>query len=335
MGGNALKIAKVRRYERAEFDAISKEILDILKKECEIDAHVPKFYHKKETFGDLDVLVRKEQLYVDIKTLVQTIFNPTEIYKNGSVISFDYKEFQIDFIVTCYGDLETSKHYFSYNDLGNFMGRIAYKMGFRYGDYGLKVIYLHEDGGRKFSRIISKDPEKIFEFLGFDYQRYLEGFDDVEDIFEYVVNSKYFNRNIFDYDQLNHQNKTRNRKRKNYRLFLEYIQNLEDHTPYDFLSKLEYIERAEYFFNVEILEQINEWNRIVAMDKEVAKKFSGKHIIEKYGLQGKEVGRSIGVFKEFITDYLFHINSDKTYVEFILDTKEKDIYKLFEYSNKL
>ena len=218
MGGNALNI-ETRRYEKKEFYEIMLEVGAMLSSKG-IESDVPAWYRNKETFGDLDVLIRSSTVEGDILDVINEVFKPNEIYNNNNVKSFDYKDFQIDFILVGDENWETSMFYFSYNDLGNFVGRISYQMGFRFGDYGLKLVYRHEDGGRKFSKIISKDPRKIYQFLGFNYDRYLEGFDEVEDIFKFVVNSTCFNRRIFDYDSLNHQNRTRNKKRKNYELSL-------------------------------------------------------------------------------------------------------------------
>ena len=200
MGGNALKIAKTRRYEKEEYLDLVLEFRTILNNLNVISKETISFSNK-QSFGDLDILIKKSSLNKDVFSLIQENFKPTEIYCNNTVYSFDYKEFQIDFILVEDENWETSINYFNY-DLGNLIGRVVYQLGFRFGDYGLKLIYLHKNGGKKFEIIISKNPKKIYEFLGFDYNRYLKGFDTIEDVFNFVIDSYYFNPKIFSFENL-------------------------------------------------------------------------------------------------------------------------------------
>lgn len=338
MGGNALNI-ETRRYEKKEFFEILLEVAARLSGRG-IESEVPKWYRNKETFGDLDVLIKSSTVEGDILDVINELFEPNEIYNNNHVKSFDYKDFQIDFILVGDENWETSEFYFSYNDLGNFVGRISYQMGFRFGDYGLKLVYRHEDGGRKFSKILSKDPRKIYEFLGFDYDRYLEGFDEVEDIFKFVVTSQYFNRRIFDYDQLNHQNKTRNKKRKNYALFLDYIQESDDVLPFDytFESKDYYVEKAEKFFDVELTSEIDRWKAIVDQQKRASAIFNGNVVMEYFPLRGKELGEAMKNFNQYFDSFLPEATADekKTYrSRWILDNNLQTILEVFSKVNNL
>ncbi len=83
MGGLALKKAKTRRYERAEFDIISIELLDILKKDFKRVA-MPLFYKNKKSFGDADIIVSMEGFKGVIRDYIVDKFNPTEIFHNGN-----------------------------------------------------------------------------------------------------------------------------------------------------------------------------------------------------------------------------------------------------------
>lgn len=339
MGGNALKVY-TRRYDLDEYNDIVTEVLNKLISKG-ILAAIPKSYKNKQTFGDLDVLVKSSSVDGDILDVINELFKPNDIYNNSDVKSFDYKEFQIDFILTSDSKWETSINYFSYNDLGNFIGRISYQMGFRFGHFGLKLVYRHEDGGRKFYKIISKNPKKIYEFLGFDYERYLQGFDNVEDIFKFVVLSKYFNKSIFDYDQLNHQNRTRIKKRKNYELFLAYIKESDDVLPFDykFKSKDYYLVEAEKFFNIELVDEINRWKDIVEEQKKVSKIFNGNVIMRHFpSLRGKELGKAMSNFNNHLNSLIPNASDDdkKTYLSrWILDNNLPKILEVFKMVNNL
>jgi hypothetical protein len=331
MGGNALKIAKTRRYSQKEFFEAYTEIRKIL---CEnsIANELPRFFANKETFGDIDILILNNGINFDgLVSFIKEKFNPTEIYRNNPVVSFNYGELQTDFILVSPENWRTSITYFSFNDLGNLIGRISYKMGFRYGDYGLKLVYRHEDGGKKFEKIISKDASKIFEFLGFGYNKYNDGFQTVEEIFDYVVNSKYFNPKLFEYSELNHQNRTRNKKRVNYANFLEYIKDLNENDYYQFENKTFYIKKAEEFFNIDIINEIDLWKVEMNKLKEATNKFNGNLIMEKYPeLKDKELGATIEKLKKYVTS-----RNEKSFNEWLFLNNENFIWEVFKKVNNL
>ena len=131
MGGRALKGKNTftRRYSREEFDTVSKELIDIIEKTY-AKACTPLFFNKKETFGDIDIIVsqhRSMSLTGDqVRHFIESNFNPTEIFHNGNAWSFDYKEVQVDFILVDAKDFDSNYHYLAFNDLGNFIGRLAH-----------------------------------------------------------------------------------------------------------------------------------------------------------------------------------------------------------------
>lgn len=338
MGGNALKVY-TRRYDKDEYLDLVKEVLDKLDNKGIIGV-VPASYRDKDTFGDLDVLIKSSTLNGDIIDIINELYEPKEIYNNSDVKSFDYKEFQIDFILTSDAKWETSINYFTYNDLGNFIGRISYHMGFRFGHFGLKLVYRHEDGGRKFSKIISKDSRKIYEFLGFNYDRYLKGFDSVEDIFKFVVTSKYFNPRIFDYELLNHENRTRNKKRKNYELFLKYINESDNILPfhYDYKSNDYYIEKADKFFDIKIVDEINRWKNVVETEKKASGIFNGNIVMEHFPLRGKELGQAMGKFYSYFDTFIPDATDEEKKLfrsRWIIDNNQNLILELFKQINNL
>ncbi|MFW5848106.1 MAG: hypothetical protein ACOCVF_04250 [bacterium] len=314
MGGQALKIAKTRRYSASEYETIKFMVSSILMEPYLFSFYFPLSYRKKESHGDLDVLIHSghlNKLNIDLREYIQERFSPTEIVKNGSVYSFDYKEFQIDFIVVKTKDWETSKIYYSYNDLGNLMGRIAYNMGLRYGHFGLAYKHLHK--GRTTGLIeISRDPQKIFHFLGFYFSEYQKGFDTLEDIFDYVIGSYHFNKKIFAYESLNHQNRTRNKKRKTYQQFLEYLDTVDFDGDEFNNDKKAYISMAERYFGIELFSQIEEFEKKIKLKEELSKKFNGNILMQKFPqLKGKTLGNAISNFRKEIEliedfdDYLY------------------------------
>jgi hypothetical protein len=329
MGGLALKNLDkpTRRYDREEFDAISVELMDILKNDFS-RATMPLFYKNKKSFGDADILVSMDGFNKDVREYIINTFNPNEIFHNGNCWSFDYKELQIDLITVSGDDFDTNEMYLSYNDLGNFIGRIAQGFGLKYGQQGLW--YEHYFKGSNIARIdISKNYEDIFKFLGLSYERYLEGFDELEDIFEYISTCKFFNWKMFQMDKLNKINRDRNLKRKSYMSFLEWMDRnvADDEHLYQFdKTQDEYnkmIAEAFPYANLEL--EIRRVEYEYCKSLYVKSKFSGRTVMDTYGLEGKQLGEAMIGFKTFIEN-----NSRKmSYDDFIIDNSIEDIHSTF------
>ena len=113
MGGNALKHTITRRYQKDEFEIIVPEILDKAKSLFS-DAVCTKAFHSKDSFGDADILCLIDKpININIKDWIIETFGSNEVVNNGNVYSFDYKELQVDFILTPLKNWETSQIYFS------------------------------------------------------------------------------------------------------------------------------------------------------------------------------------------------------------------------------
>ena len=336
MGGKALKGENTitRRYERAEFDTISVELMNMLKPDFKRVA-MPLFYNNKESFGDADILLSMEGFNGNMRDYITDKFKPNEIFHNGNCWSFDYKELQVDLITVSAEDFDTNEMYLSYNDLGNFIGRIAQGFGLKYGQEGLWMEHYFK--GMNIARIpISKNYPDIFKFLGLSYERYQQGFDELEDIFEYIATCKFFNWKMFQMDQLNKINRDRNLKRKSYMTFLEWMDaNVADENhEYQFDKTQEEYNKmiAEAFPYANLDLQIRRVEYEYCKSLYIKAKFNGGELMRKYGLQGKELGYAMNGFKVFINNV---IGSD-TYEDYIINSSIESIYEDFEsYKNIL
>lgn len=227
MGGNALKNCNTRRYSKQEYEVLGYNIVchlqDMFPK-CAVE--VIKAYNCKETFGDLDILIESNYLPTDWVESVKGCFKPKEMVKNGNVLSFEYEEFQIDLIVTPSEQYDTSVNYFGYNDLGNLLGRLANSIVLKLGHDGLSYIWKC-DTYEFHKEVISTDWEEICKLLDVDYEVYQQGFDTLEDIFKFVMKSRFFHSETFLLENRNNYARTRDKKRKTYQEFLKYIEGCE------------------------------------------------------------------------------------------------------------
>jgi hypothetical protein len=301
MGGNAMQHVGVERKPAEEYFKIAEAVLEKVPDFAERYAIIPA-YSEKESFGDLDCLVVVSPNVADLKATLKTLFQPSDIKKNGDVWSFDFQKLQIDVICTSQKYFESSLHYYSYNDVSNLVGRTAHKMGLKYGHKGLslpvRINNTHEIGTVE----LSTDPREMLEFMGYDYDRFQKGFKNLEEIFSYVTTSPYFDKTAFQEENLNHINRVRNRKRPTFTNFVQWLQrpentNLPSYTYEE--DKTPYIQRAlDHFEHNNSKGQLE--NILAAHKKreDARSKFSGKIVSELTGLQGKELGAFIVNFSK-------------------------------------
>lgn len=306
MGGNAIQGAC--RIIRDEYDSLVEKVKSkIIEVDPKFKPTEIKFFKSKKDFGDLDLLVSSS-----VSTNVNQIakrFGAKQIKKNGNVLSFGLqldsdRLFQVDLISVPATDLDISSFYFSYNDLNLLAGRIAHKLNTSFGFDGLKFKVRTESGYNGLDINLSKDPARIYEFLDLDIERYNQGFDSLEEIYQFVSSSKYFNPSIFSYDSLNHINKTRNRKRSTYAGFLNWIETQDKLNQYQFQEKSVYLIKIDLAFpEIDIFQKMKDYSSNFKRILDCQSKFNGNLVSEFTGLTGKELGNFISSFKGFIEEY--------------------------------
>ena len=169
MGGKALKNTVTRRYNEDEYLKAFNEVSDVLMNFCDQVALV-KAYEEKDSFGDMDLVVVLSPSVTDVVKCLKEYFNPNEVVKNTNVVSFNYKDLQVDLLVQ--PDSKTydfAKNYFAFNDLGNFVGRTAHRLGFKFGHDGMwYVLRDPEDPSYVVTELlVTKDFDEALTFLGF------------------------------------------------------------------------------------------------------------------------------------------------------------------------
>lgn len=319
MGGNALKNTKTRRYARAEYLVLKEEIISKLKgnpvfAKRKINDIVA--YGEKPSFGDMDLLVSSDGLPNDTWDIVKDLFKPNELVRNGSCTSFDVKELQIDMILAPDREYDITAIYFSYNDLGNLMGRVAHKLGFKYGHAGL--IYVVRDENHVIDEItLTRDPKEIFDFLGYSYETYKAGFNTLEEIFKFSASTPLFNKDYYRLEDRNYASRVRDRKRSTYRGFLDWIETQSDLPNYDYKDKKqEHLERAfKTFpgFQEKHAEAMVKYKNLITCKN----KFTGQLVTDATGLTGEDLGQWIQGFRKSIPDF----------TQWVLNTSSEDIVK--------
>lgn len=298
MGGSALKNTLTRRYQKAEYDVLTTEVLAMLQNDfpAQRSAVIPA-YRAKTSFGDLDILLETEGLTTDLVAYIQQRFKPNELVKNSHVISFDYKQFQVDFIGSTSANFTISLHYYAWNDLGNILGRLYHKMGFKYGHDGLSMIF-KADNYQYGELCVSKDIEAILAFAGLDAERFLAGFDTLEAIFQYAASSPFFNKAIYLLENRNHASRIRDKKRPTYNALLKWLETQNDLPAYAWENMQEqggleykepFIQRAFQYFPP-FQTQFEDKQVQFQLWKLAKEKFNGRLVQAWTGLEKQELG---------------------------------------------
>lgn len=307
MGGRALEKfgIKTERKSTKDFLRIANIIESKIQEDLNIETHVVKFYHEKETHGDLDLLVKIDHNFynknINLKKWVEETFKSNGIYVSNGPISFDYENFQVD-IIPIKESNWNFRTWFDYDPSSNLVGKISHRFGCKYSWEGLKYNYRGDNGKVIKNIIISKDNDKILKWLGFDSDRYNLGFDKLEDIFEWVINSKYFSPELYDPENLSHIDRKRNQKRQTFQEFRNYISNISyEKTGYKFDRVKEnywnFID--ESFPESNFLNEIKKCQEKERLINEIKEKFNGHIIMEIFPeLQGKELGNVMTNFKD-------------------------------------
>lgn len=305
MGGKAVNF--VRRYDAKEYHSLVAEFLPQIKNLLNTPCVVLEAYAKKETFGDMDVLIFIPNGfdYTVWRQLVIDTFQPSDVDINTNVMSIAYQELQIDLIFTQEDYWQSTQNFFKFNDMGNLCGKLAHRFGCKYGQKGLVYVYRTIEDRVLGEFIISQDMSKILPFLGLDYQTWINGFKTDLEIFDYIRSSKYFNVEDFKLENLNAINRKRNSKRKMYNEFVTYCENLvEDRQYYQFNKDKStywpYIQQhfPDFYDNLQHLKDL-EIKRLAIKDK-----FNGKMLMLKWPhLKAEVLGNFIQNFKDSIENF--------------------------------
>lgn len=316
MGGNALVSFGATRCSR---DEALQVLEDFQARFAGVTQHLGRAariapiqaYRQKPDFGDLDVLVDSRIFQAMppaavVEALSTSYGVPLPWVKNGPVLSVGLplpaeasgKErcLQLDLISTPEAEFAFSLAYFSWNDMGNLVGRIAHKMGLKFGHDGLWLPM--RDGTNLFDELlVTRDFEAALSLLGFDSARWSEGFDSLDDIYQFVASGQRFNPDIYPLEHRNHTARVRDKKRPVYMGFLRWIEEQPALYRYAWQpDKTAYLPEVMVAFP----ELHGKYERSLArleQAKAIRACFNGKVVAEITGLVGKPLGEFMAYFK--------------------------------------
>lgn len=297
MGGNALSVTAVRltkkNYERLAADCLARLQACFPNNRVAV---IPA-YGSKADFGDCDILVSSTGYD---RERAAAALGACEVVPNGPTTSVGVvlreevgavsgNVFQVDLIEIADESFDFAYAYGSFNDLGNLIGRTAHRAGLVHRHDGL--FYYLRNGTHKFADIcLTRDYDQALRFLGYDPARFHAGFDTLEDIFEYVAGSAYFNRDIFLLENRNAKSRIRDRKRHTYMSFLRWCEARPELPAFEYPEdKAAWLPRiAEHFPHFQA-----EYDQALAdqADLNAARaRFNGEWVGALTGLKDKDLG---------------------------------------------
>jgi hypothetical protein len=110
---------------------------------------------------------------------------------------------------------------------------------------------------------------------------------------------------MFQMENLKSLDKKRNRKRKSYHIFLEYLKenNINTKYPFDEDKDLYIMDIDNAFPEANLLEQLHDLQIKDEFNQALAEKFNGNIVMQWIPeLQGRELGTAIGQFKAKLGD---------------------------------
>lgn len=291
MGGTAFGFIS-KRMDTKEYNEVCDTIETQIFCSNMIFGHIPESYRNKDSFGDVDILVDKSRF--SFSDFYQMYHNEYKDFKwnNGDYNLLDLENRQIDIICAEPENLNIHLEYLNYNDLGNFVGKLAHKLGLKYGMNGLSVLVrAPENESIKLGTIsISKDIDYIYKLLDVKLPNEINS---MEDVYEAITNSKYFHKSFFDLSELNHKSRNRDKKRINYVKLLSYINDNNIHNKSDSAKKLRIDETLAILDRPEITEECKKLFQEHLDRRRFKDEVNGDIVGAITGLKGKELGKFI------------------------------------------
>jgi hypothetical protein len=299
--------------------------LELFKGKWDRTPLIVKSYFTKDSFGDMDILysddpqmMRSFMSYAfgghvptiqngNATSFLVKSYEHVPTIQNGSITSFlvesHGKSFQIDCINVPKEEFNFAYRYFCWNDCGNLIGRVAHRVGLRFAHNGLYHIQRAKDNNSLIlgKHLLTRDFDKALQYLDLDCNKHQRGFYNPQDIFRFIVKSKYFDFSSVDLNKRNSVSRTRDRKRKIYRQFLEWLAENELDKYNTTLPEKgsflpQHFERFPKFKESYLLcEQIHEKNN------KFKDFFNGEIVSSITKLQGKELGGFMSRFRDEYT----------------------------------
>jgi hypothetical protein len=321
MGGNALKThfgIEAKRVSTHEFHQIVSEAIVILNNAGYHNNDFVRFYANKESHGDIDMIVGTNEEAPNVSK-IKELFDTDAVFKNSNCFSILFHGTQLDLIFVSNIKTRANLDFRNYSPFGNIFSRLLKQLDVSWKVDGLYYVLRLGDSYKQ-NIFLTDNFSSILEYGDLDpllYGRFREE----QDIFHYVTTSMYFRRSIYALENLNHINRKRDTVRPDYNRWNAYIQNAEDNLLPDQLpTEEENLHTIARHFP-HVLSEIKKGYDGYLQTLKIREKFNGDLLSRETGLEGKELGLAISVFKDELGDM---------FDWYVLHTPKRDIIERFK-----
>lgn len=227
MGGNATKHFGTSRVNHEEYTHIVSFIEQLTH---DLNAHITRSW-KKESYGDVDVVfscANDREKFVE-RLQHNYLVSPREIVKNGKCISLamNYKNTKVQ--VDCiHNAVHSFVNWFDYGDMAMLIGRIIpYQLKFAMDGLYLRNNKLGDDV------LITHDFHEALEFLGFNVNWFIGGFDSQNEMLNWIGFSKYFNNFGLVNNDRSTQKMRRDVVRESLKFEIDYLLQMFENKKFD------------------------------------------------------------------------------------------------------
>lgn len=301
MGGKLFHHPRMPRDEYVEREAAVRAYLD---DKLPGQYRIPRYYGDKPDFGDMDVLVAARPEWGALRDEIRRDLGVTDVKATGRVYSMSYRGLQTDFFAVPARYLDSTASFMSFNDVGNFIGRICRRFDLKYGEEGLAYVYRRASGNYTKDLELTQDLARTCAFLGLDHPRWVNGFATLDDVFAWVIESKYFS--VAPYlDEREGSMKDRAQVRPTVQRFIAYLQDRQIDKRVelgDRKANLPIVLAA--FPEVDLAGMIAAERAAEAHRAALNEKFSGQRVMRLVpGLEGEALGAVIMALKRAVPDF--------------------------------
>ncbi|MDP3277716.1 MAG: hypothetical protein Q8Q09_21210 [Deltaproteobacteria bacterium] len=314
MGG---KLFNLPRMPRADYLEREREVRAYLDRELAGAYRIPRYYADKSDFGDMDVLVASVPDWSTRRLAIAAALGVTEHKVVGHVFSCDYRGLQTDFFAVPAAQLDATHAYLSFNDVGNFIGRMAKRFGLIYGEGGLHYVYRRPNGSYRADLALSQDWSKILPFFGLDFAHWERGFASLEELFGWVIASPYFSVRPY-LDGVDGPMDHRQSVRSTVSRFVAYLRAHEVDKRWDPpATEVLFAQVCDAFAEADLPAQLAAEHALTAREEVLRAKFSGKRVQAlRPALSGKELGAMITAMRASREDFeQWIVASDQTEID--------------------
>jgi hypothetical protein len=199
----------------------------------EINYDIPFDYRNKTKFENIKILVRDD---LDLRVL-ETELGGSIIKESGIFTKMLYNNIHIIFIKTPEIYWVNYFYYYSGEIISEAVNKLASKFNLTYTPTGL--YYQIKD----LKILVTNKVFEIFRFFGVNTEKLLEGFNDLIDVYDFIIKSDYFNCEIFETTDISNDNYFKDEKITIYEDFVDTLSLFKGRKNVNF----EFEEPEKYF----------------------------------------------------------------------------------------